>query len=39
MQLALGETPTDLVGPLVVNILIVAGSTVLAWASFRRQEL
>lgn len=39
MQLALGEAPTDLAGPLAVNALIVAGATVLAWLSFRRQEL
>jgi ABC-2 type transport system permease protein len=39
MQLALGETPPDLVGPIVVNVLIVAASTALAWASFRGQEL
>jgi ABC-2 type transport system permease protein len=39
MQLALGEPAPDLVGPLVVSILVVVGSTLLAWLSFRRQEL
>ncbi len=38
-QLALGQPPTDLVGPLAANVLIVSGATVLAWLSFRRQEL
>jgi len=38
-QLALGEAASDLVGPIVVNVLIVAGATALAWLSFRRQEL
>ncbi len=39
MQLALGQPVSDLAGPLAVNALIVVGATLLAWLSFRRQEL
>ena len=37
--LALGTDPGDVLGPLVVNVLLAVGATVLAWLSFRRQEL
>lgn len=39
MSLALGADPGDLVGPIVVNVGLVVGATLLAWLSFRRQEL
>ncbi len=39
IQLALGAPVSDLAGPLLVNLLLVAGATVLAWLSLRRQEL
>lgn len=39
MQLALGEATSELGGPLLANALIVAGATLLAWLSLRRQEL
>lgn len=37
--LALGTVPEPLVGPVLVSVVLVAGSLALAWASFRRQEL
>lgn len=37
--LALGTTPADVAGPLLANAGIIAGSGLLAWVAFRRQEL
>jgi ABC-2 type transport system permease protein len=39
MSLALGTDPTELAGPIVVNVGLVVGATLFAWASLRRQEL
>lgn len=39
MELGMGGEPGELVGPVLANILIVAGATVVAWLAFRRQEL
>jgi hypothetical protein len=39
MALALGLPTSDVAGPLIVNVLMIAGATLLAWASLRRQEL
>jgi ABC-2 type transport system permease protein len=39
MALALGTDPGPLAGPLAVNLAIVVALAVLAWLSFRRQEL
>jgi ABC-2 type transport system permease protein len=38
-QLALGTVPDPLLGPVLVNVAIAAGALLLAWLSFRRQEL
>ena len=37
--LALGTVPDPLLGPVLVNVALVAGALGLAWWSFRRQEL
>jgi ABC-2 type transport system permease protein len=37
--LALGTTLPDTAGPLLVNVAIIVASAVLAWVSFRHQEL
>jgi ABC-2 type transport system permease protein len=37
-RVALGQ-PADVIGPVVASVLIVAAALLLAWASFRRQEL
>lgn len=37
--LAVGTVPDPLLGPVVANVLLVAGAIGLAWASFRGQEL
>ena len=39
MDLALGETPAVLVQPVVASVLVVVACVVIAWATFRRQEL
>jgi len=39
MSLALGTEPTDLLGPILVNVGLVVAATLLAWLSLRRQEL
>jgi ABC-2 type transport system permease protein len=39
IALALGTDPGALVGPVLVNLGIVAGLALLSWAVFRRQEL
>jgi ABC-2 type transport system permease protein len=39
MALTLGSNPGDLVGPILANVGLVVGATLLAWLSFRRQEL
>jgi ABC-2 type transport system permease protein len=38
-SLALGKSPPEVLGPVLVAIAIVAAATVAAWAVFRRQEL
>ena len=35
----LGSTLSDLLGPVAVNVAIVLAAALLAWLSFRRQEL
>ena len=37
--LALGTAPPDLLGPVAVNVAIALAAALLAWLSFRRQEL
>ncbi len=37
--LALGQPAPDLLGPVAANVSIVLGAVLLAWLSFRRQEL
>ena len=38
-QLALGNDPGPLVGPVLANLGMLAGTLLLAWLSFRRQTL
>lgn len=37
--LGLGEDPGPLLGPVAINVTLAAGAVILAWISFRRQEL
>jgi ABC-2 type transport system permease protein len=39
MRLGAGADAGDVVGPVLANVLIVAGATVAAWLALRRQEL
>jgi ABC-2 type transport system permease protein len=38
-ELAMGRMPDPLIGPVLANVAIVAAAVVLAWWSFRHQEL
>jgi ABC-2 type transport system permease protein len=39
ISLAMGTEPTELAGPILVNVGLVVGATLLGWLSLRRQEL